>query len=79
MTANAFGIYQPTVFDLIFVYMLGSEEEMKLKLTSLEVKYGMPQAFGLVDGTQMPIFGQQSFLKIILTINTFYSLSVEAI
>jgi len=70
MTANAFGIafftvsmiYVRKVCDVIatvlgpmYIKLPSTEQEMKNLVKSVRNKYGFPQAFGCVDGTQFAI------------------------
>ena len=68
MTANTFGIHQSTVSMVVveicdaikrilgqqLLYMPKTEEDIKKKVTCMELKFGMPQALGPIDGTHIP-------------------------
>ena len=69
MTANAFGIHQSTVSNIIlevciavtkypgpkYIHLRQNVEEMKQKVSQFEVKLIMIQAFGAIDGNHVPI------------------------
>ena len=69
MTANTYGIYVSTASKIIhqvcnvIAFKLGPnliklpkfESEMHKTLSQFEVKSGMPQAFGCIDGTHVRI------------------------
>ena len=69
MTANHFGVANCTASKVIFEVctaicsVLGpsyphfprDQEERKIKVAEFEAKFGMLQAFGVIDGTHIPI------------------------
>ena len=69
MTANTFGIHQCTASKVIkevcsainkllgpkYIFLPKNENEMRKKASEFELKFGMVQAFGLIDGTHIPI------------------------
>ena len=69
MTANTFGIAHCTVCKIVLqvciaiVDELGpslislpkTEDDMKVKVSKFECKFGMKHAFGCIDGTHIPI------------------------
>ena len=93
MTANAFGIQVCTASKIIhqvcreIAMKLGPElirlpqnkEEMMEKASEFEVKFGMPQAFGCIDGTHIqlkrPIKNSQDYF----CYKMYFSLNVQAI
>ena len=93
MTANTFGIHQTTVsqtvFDICdaitrklgphFLYMPRTEDEVKQKATCMEMKFGMPQALGSIDGTHIPIIRPSQASQDFFNYKHFFSLSVQAV
>ena len=93
MTANAFGIQVCTASKIIheacreIAMKLGPEliclpqnkEEIMEKASEFEVKFGMPQAFGCIDGTHIqvkrPIRNSQDYF----CYKMYFSLNVQAI
>ena len=61
------------------MYLPRSTDEMREKAAEFEAKFGMPQAFGCIDGTHMrikrPICNSQEYLNY----KQFFSLSVQAV
>ena len=69
MTANHFGVANCTVSKVIFevctaicsvlgpsyLHLPRDQEERKMKVAEFEAKFGMFQAFGVIDGTDIPI------------------------
>ena len=69
MTANSFGIAMCTASTVIFVvckvickymghkylHLPKTQDEMREKISEFEMKFGMTQAFGCIDGTHIPI------------------------
>lgn len=94
MTAIIFGIHQSTVSKVIFevsycCYKVPRSkvlpktveaEEVKQELSQFEVKFGLPQAFGAIDVTHLPIQrpteNSQGFF---LIIKGFFSISVQEV
>ena len=93
MTANTFGVAVSTVSKHIFevcyaiaknlgpkyMYLPRSTDEMREKAAEFEAKFGMPQAFGCIDGTHIrikrPICNSQEYFNY----KQFFSLSVQAV
>ena len=87
MTANVFGIHQSTVPKVIFevciavtkylgskyLYLPKTVEEMKRKVFQFEIKFGMPQAFGAIDGTHIPIQRSKENSQDFLNYKDFFS------
>ena len=69
MTENMFGIHQCTVSKVVlevcdaitkhlgpeYIHLPRTAEEMQRKVSQFELKFGMIQAFGRIDGTHVPI------------------------
>ena len=69
MTVNTFGIHQCTVSKVVlevcdaitkhlgpeYIHLSRTAEEMQRKVSQFELKFGMIQAFGFIDGTHVPI------------------------
>ena len=69
MTGNTFGIHQCTVSKTIsdvceavskelgpkYLHLPRNKQEMRHKVSEFELKFGMTQAFGCIDGTHVPI------------------------
>ena len=69
MTANTFGIQQSTTSKVImevceaivthlvpkYITLPKTREEMTSKVSQFELKFGMLQAYGCIDGTHIPI------------------------
>lgn len=82
MTANTFGIHQCTVTKIVtqvchainsvlgptHLHLPRDVNEMREKVSEFELKFGMTQAFGCIDGTHIalkrPIDNSQDFLTI---------------
>ena len=93
MTANTFGIHQTTVSKIVFdicdaitrklgprfLYMPRTEDEVKQKATCMEMKFGMPQALGSIDGTHIPIIRPSQASQDFFNYKHFFSLSVQAV
>ena len=93
MTANSFGLHVTTVSKAIhevckaITYHLGSkyiclpkdENEMRKKVAEFEVKYGLVQAFGCVDGTHIPIKRPTINSQDYFSYKMYFSLNVQAI
>ena len=93
MTANTFGIALSTVSKHItevcyaiakhlgpkYVYLPRNKDEMREKAAEFEAKFGMPQAFGCIDGTHIrirrPVCNSQEYFNY----KQFFSLSVQAV
>lgn len=69
MTANAFGIHQCTASKHIhsvcetinmilgerYLHLPTDTEEMRRKVSEFEMRFGMTQEYGCIDGTHLPI------------------------
>ena len=93
MTANTFGIHQCTVTKIItqvchaintvldptYLHLPRNVNEMREKASEFELKFGMIQAFGCIDGTHIavkrPIDNSQDFFNY----KQFFSINVQAI
>ena len=93
MTANAFGIQVCTTSKIIhevcreiamklgpkMIQLPQTKEDMMEKASEFEVKFGMPQAFGCIDGTHIqlkrPIKNSQDYF----CYKMYFSLNVQAI
>ncbi|XP_065678198.1 uncharacterized protein LOC136093174 [Hydra vulgaris] len=92
MTANSFGIHQCTVSKVVLevceaiTYHLGSKilylpknkTEMKNKTLEMETKFNMPQPFGFIDGTHIPIRRPLESSQDYFNYKGFHSISVQA-
>jgi hypothetical protein len=90
MTANTFGVHEctvsktvPIVCDAInkrlgpkLLRLPSTEEEMKIKCAQFEMKYGMYQAFGCVDGTHIRINAPSQSPADYVNYKLFHSLNV---
>ena len=93
MTANTFGIHQCTVTKTIaevchtisnelgprYIYLPKNDEEMRKKVSEFELKFGMIQAFGCIDGTHVRIKSPQSNAQDYFNYKQFYSLNIQAV
>jgi len=93
MTANLFGIHQSTASKHIhqvckainsklgpkYLHLPRNEEEMIQKVSGCELRFGMSQAFGLVDGTHIPIKTPIENSQDYFCYKQFFSLNVEAV
>ena len=43
------------MLGLLCLHVPPDQENMKIKIAEVEVKFGMVQAFGAIDGTHIPI------------------------
>lgn len=93
MTANTFGVALCTVSKHIievcyaiskhlgpkYMFLPRNEDEMREKAAEFEAKFGMPQAFGCIDGTHIgirrPVCNSQEYYNY----KQFFSLSVQAV
>lgn len=93
MTANTFGVALCTVSRHVvqvsyaiakhlgpkYIHLPMSKDEMRQKSAEFEAKFGMPQAFGCIDGTHVrikrPVCNSQEYFNY----KQFYSLSVQAV
>lgn len=93
MTANTFGIHVSTASKTIHLVckaisqVLGpkylklpkDKSEMQEKISEFEVMFGMPQAFGCIDGTHVPILRPTDDSQDYFCYKMFFSLNVQAI
>ena len=56
-----------------------TESEMNIKCSRFEAKYGMPEAFGCIDGTHIPIKRPTENSQDFFCYKMFYSLNVQCI
>ena len=77
MTANTFGAHQSTVSKTAskvckaineilspkYLHLSGTIEEMRETVSKFEVRFGTPQAFGCINGTDVPLKRPQDFLN----------------
>ena len=93
MTANTFGIHQCTVSKMIhevcsaitsklgplYICLPQIISEMERKATQFELKFGMLQAFGCIDGTHIPIKTPAENSQDYFNYKQFHSLNVQAV
>ena len=93
MTANTFGIHQCTVSNTIvevckaintrlgpiYLHLPKDLEEMRRKASEFELKFGMTQAFGCIDGTHVPLKRPQNNSQDYFNYKQFFSLNVQAV
>ena len=93
MTANTFGVALCTVSIHVievcraisrhlgpkYVYLPRNKDEMRQVTSEFEAKFGMPQAFGCVDGTHVEIKRPSSNSQEYFNYKRFFSLSVQAV
>ena len=93
MTSNLFGIHRITALSIIYevcsaivkylgpknLTLLKSVDEIKEKVASAEVKFGMPQANGFIDGTHIPIRRPSKNSQDHFNYKQFFSISVQAL
>ena len=93
MTANTFGIHQCTASKVIhevcsaikenlgpkYIYLPRTKSEMEKKVAQFELKFGMIQAFGCIDGTHIPIKTPPENSQDYFNYKQFHSLNVQAI
>ena len=93
ITANTFGVALCTVSVHIieicramsrhlgpkYVYLPRNKDEMRQVTSEFEAKFGMPQAFGCVDGTHVEIKRPSSNSQEYFNYKQFFSLSVQAV
>ena len=93
MTANTFGIHQCTVSKTVYcvcsaicinlgpkyLHLPRDKEERRQKVSEFELKFGMIQAFGCINGTHIPIKrpigNSQDYFNYI----QFFSLHIQAV
>lgn len=93
MTANLFGIHQCTasmhihsVCEAIntklgpkYLHLPRDKEEMLRKVSEFEIKFGMTQAFGCIDGTHIPLKRPHKNSQDYFCYKQFFSLNIQAI
>jgi hypothetical protein len=93
MTANAFGVAISTVSTVIievskvistvvgpkYLHLPVDMDEMRLKVSEFESKFGMVQAFGCIDGTHIPVLRPVKDPQDYFCYKGFYSLNVQAV
>ena len=93
MTASLFGIHQSTaskhinlVCDAIssklgpkYLHLPRDQDEMREKVSEFEMRFGMSQAFGCIDGTHIPIQRAIQNSQDYFCYKQFFSLNVQAI
>ena len=90
-TANLFGVSIPTVSKYVtsvcyaickigseYIKLPKTEQEMEEKVAKFEVRFGMPGAFGCIDGTHIPITRLSENSQDFFIYKQFHSLSVQA-
>ena len=93
MTANTFGVHQCTVSKTIvevctainthlgpkYLHLPSDVDEMRRKVSEFELKFGMTQAFGCIDGTHVPLKRPQNNSQDYFNYKQFFSLNVQAV
>ena len=93
MTANSFGVAICTVSSVIYqvchsistylgpkyLHLPRNEKEIRQKVGEFEAKYGMPQCFGCIDGTRIPISSPSENSQDYFCYKQFHSLNVQAV
>ena len=93
MTANAFGVAICTASTVVievstviskvlrpkYLHLTADIDEMRLKVSEFEPKFGMVQAFGCVDGTHIPLLRPVKDPQDYFCYKGFYSLNVQAV
>ena len=93
MTANTFGIHQSTTSKVImevceaivthlvpkYITLPKTREEMTSKVSQFELKFGMLQAYGCIDGTHIPIKTPNENSQDYFNYKQFFSLNVQAV
>ena len=93
MTANSFGIHVSTASKTIhyvckaisqvlgpkYLKLPKNTSEMQKKISEFEIMFGMPQAFGCIDGTHIPILRPIDNSQDYFSYKMFFSLNVQAI
>ena len=93
MTANVFGIHQCTaskhihsVCEVInshlgpeYLYLPRNTDEMRQKVSEFEIRFGLSQACGCIDGTHMPIKRPVKNSQDYFSYKQYFSLNVQAI
>ena len=93
MTANTFGIHQSTTSKVImevceaivthlvpkYITLPKTREEITSKVSQFELKFGMLQAYGCIDGTHIPIKTPIENMQDYFNYEQFFSLNVQAV
>ena len=93
MTANTFGIHQSTTSKVImevceaivthlvpkYITLPKTREEMTSKVSQFELKFGMLQTYGCIDGTYIPIKTPNENSQDYFNYKQFFSLNVQAV
>ena len=93
MTANTFGIHQSTVTKVItevcsaintvlgpkYIYLPRNKDEMREKASEFELKFGMIQAIGCIDGTHVALKRPPENSQDFYNYKQFFSLNVQAV
>ena len=93
MTASTFGVHQWTILKTLsevckaingmlgskYLYLPRNTEEMRETVSKFEVKFGIPHAFGCIDGTHVPLKTPSINSKDFYTYKQFFSLNVQAV
>lgn len=93
MTANTFGIHQCTVSKVLiqdysaiskylgpeYVHLPRTTDEMRNKVAQFETTFGVTQAFGCIDGTDIPIRRPLVDSQDYFNYKQYFSLNVQAV
>jgi len=93
MTANAFGIHQCTASKHIhsvcetinmilgpkYLHLPRNTGEMRRKVSEFEIKFGMTQAYGCIDGTHIPLKRPPQNSQDYFCYKQYFSLNMQAI
>ena len=93
MTANAFGIHQSTTSKVImevceatvthlvpkYITLPKTREEMTSKVSQFDLKFGMLQAYGCIDGIHIPIKRPNENSQDYFNYKQFFPLNVQAV
>ena len=93
MTANAFGVHQCTTSKIIilvcdainkrlgraYLYLSQDKDEMTGKVSQFELKFGMIQAFGCINGTHIPLKTPRINSQDYFNYKQFYSINAQAV
>ena len=93
MTANTFGIHQSTVTKVItevcsainrllgptYIHLPRNKGEMRQKASEFELKFGMIQAIGCIDGTHVALKRPPDNSQDFFNYKQFFSLNIQAV
>ena len=93
MTANTFGIHQSTVTKVLkevcsainavlgpqYLHLPRNKDEMRQKAAEFELRFGMIQAIGCIDGTHVAIKRPQDNSQDFFNYKQFFSLNIQAV